>query len=116
MPETKLVNGEIVDLTPGAEAEKVAKETASLAAMTDPNNFPLKRYQLHAVIAINGLTSAVDAAVSAIPDVNAREVARAKLAHADTYFRSDALFAVLGPAVGLTDAQIDAMWLQAKDL
>ena len=55
-------------------------------------------------------------AMDAITDLNARAVAKAKLAHTDRFDRDDPLFSQLQVAVGLTDAEIDVAWMVAKDL
>ncbi len=83
---------------------------------TDPNDYPLRPDQFFAMLAIAGLTDAVTAAVAAIPDARQRAIAGAKLNHTDAFHRDNPLFETLKAGVGVTDAQIDAMWMQAKDL
>lgn len=77
---------------------------------------PLKRWQFHAMLEILGKAQAVQDAIDAIADTKHRAVAKAKLAHTDTFDRDDPLFAQLKDAVGLSDAEIDAAWMAAKDL
>ena len=81
-----------------------------------PSAYRLSRWQFHAMLEIMGIRGAVYAAIEAIPDATSRAVARAKLTQASYFDRSDPLIALLAPSVGLTDAQIDAAWMQAKDL
>ncbi len=83
---------------------------------TDPHDFPLSPYQFRAMLKIAGIEATIIQAISDIADPAERAVAEAKLDYALSYQRGDPLFAMLAPAVGLTGAQIDALWLEAKDL
>lgn len=83
---------------------------------TDPNDYPLQPFQFFALLGILGKTDSVTAAIDAIPDATQRAVAKAKFQHSLSFDRSDPLFASLAPAVGLTDAEIDTAWMQAKDI
>ena len=83
---------------------------------TNPNDYPLRPDQFFAMLDIAGLTNAVNTAIAAIPDATQRAIAKAKLNHTLIFERSNPLFNSLKGAVGMTDAQIDAMWMQAKDI
>ncbi len=83
---------------------------------TNPADYLLLPFQFYAMLEILGKADAVDAAVDAIPDLNQRAVARAKIKHSASFSRNNPLFDSLKVAVGLTDDQIDAAWLQAKDI
>jgi hypothetical protein len=85
------------------------------APSTDPNDYPLEPYQFFAMLEILDKEAAVEAAIDAIEDATQRAVARAKWKHTLRFDRNDPLFAQLAPVVGLTDAEIDAAWMQAKD-
>lgn len=117
---TKIVNGERVELSAEEEAEIRAEWAAYddgyAAAKLDPNNFPLQPYQFHAMLEIGGIAEAVDLAIEAMADPAQKAVAKARMKHSIKFDRDDALFALLGPAVGLTSEEIDALWMQAKDL
>ncbi|MEI5680509.1 MULTISPECIES: hypothetical protein [unclassified Mesorhizobium] len=82
----------------------------------DPNDYPLSPYQFRAMLKIAGIEGTIIEAIDGIADPAARAVAQAKLDFALSYQRADPLFAVIAPIVGMTDAEIDALWLQAKDL
>lgn len=83
----------------------------------EPDALPdLAPWQFRAVLEIHGLVDKIDAAVEAIPDLSERAVARAKLDYALIFQRSDPLFASLGPAVGLSESDTDAMWAQGAAL
>lgn len=86
------------------------------APSTDPHDYPLSPYQFRAMLKIADIEAIIVQAIADIADPAARAVAEAKLDYALSYQRADPLFAMLAPIVGLTDAQIDGLWLQAKDL
>jgi hypothetical protein len=64
-----------------------------------------------------GITaSTVDAQIAAIPDDLQREAAKIQWEYEAYVKRSSPLIAALGPALGLTDAQIDDLFRQAATL
>lgn len=71
--------------------------------------------QFHTALRVNGLDAAVKTAIAAMTDPVARASAEVRLEYASSYHRTDPLVAALAGALGLTDAQIDAMWIAAKD-
>lgn len=77
---------------------------------------PLEPWQFRAMLDVGGIASTVDAAIAAIPDATQRAVARARLDYSIKYHRNDPLIAMLAPVVGLTDAQVDALWATAAQL
>jgi hypothetical protein len=83
---------------------------------TNPNDYPLRPDQFFAMLDIAGLTASVNAAIDAISDPTAKAIAKAKFNHTQVFNRSNPLFETLKAGVGVTDAQIDAMWMQAKDI
>jgi hypothetical protein len=83
---------------------------------TDPKDYPLRPDQFFAMLDIAGLTASVTAAVDAIADPKTRAIAKAKINHTSSFHRDNPLFETLKSGVGVTDAQIDAMWMQAKDI
>lgn len=85
-------------------------------ASISPMDYPLQPYQFFSMLDIAGLTPKVSAAIAAMPDPTQRIIASNKLAHTAVFTRDDPLFETLKSAVGVTDVQIDAMWMQAKDL
>jgi hypothetical protein len=83
---------------------------------TNPADYPLRPDQFFAMLDIAGLTASVNAALDAISDPTAKAIAKAKFNHTQVFNRSNPLFETLKAGVGVTDAQIDAMWMQAKDI
>ena len=120
MPLTKLVDGVTVEMTAEEEAEVQAEWSANAdleaQKLVDPTNYRLTLVQFHAVLEIQGLVGAVEAAIDAMTDAEQRALARSKMKHSTHFDRDDPLFEILAPAVGLTQDQIDALWMQAKDL
>lgn len=116
----KNLNGERIELTEEETLEILTgweeADAESAAAQTDPKNFPLQPYQFHAMLEIGGVAEAVDLAIVAIVDPAQKAVANARMKHSSQFDRDDPLFAALAPAVGLSEAQVDALWMQAKDL
>lgn len=60
--------------------------------------------------------SQVSAAIAAMPAGPDKEKAQIEWEYATTFNRMHPLIATVGAALGLTDTQIDAMWLVAIDL
>jgi hypothetical protein len=83
---------------------------------TNPNDYPLLPDQFFAMLDIAGLTASINAALDAISDPKTKAIAKAKFNHTLVFERSNPLFETLKAGVGVTDAQIDAMWMQAKDI
>lgn len=83
-----------------------------------PLDYPLNPAQFDAILALLGITvEQIDAAIdTAINDPTHNAFAKAKVRKATAYRRENDLFALLGPIIGITDAQIDTAWMQAKDL
>lgn len=86
------------------------------APSTNAVDYVLQKYQFDAMLDIAGLLSTVDAAINAIPDPVQRAVARARYKDTQTFYRNDSLLNQLATAGGLTPEQVDAYWMQAKDL
>lgn len=63
-----------------------------------------------------GLDEAVDAAIDAIQDATARKVARNAWTMSNNFERHNGFISQLGPAIGLTNEQIDALFITAARL
>ena len=113
MPEDRLfriVNGVRVDLAPEEEAA-VRAEWAS----PPPAPFPtVSRRQLRIWLRRRGVTSAmVEAAIGQIEDPDQRDEALIEWRDATGYERAHPFVALIGAALGFTDAQMDAGWREA---
>lgn len=100
----------------------------------DPEDYPLHPYQFDAMLVILSdqkgfdVEAAIDAAINAIPDLQARALAKGKRRNppGGQFERGDPLFAQLVPAVhaialsegadGFTASDVDTAWMTAKDL
>ena len=63
-----------------------------------------------------GKLAAVDAAIAAIPDAAMKQAAQIEWEYAGTVHRDHGLVSQIGPALGLTSAQIDALFVAASKL
>lgn len=89
------------------------------APSTDPNDYPLNRFQFEAfAMAGLGLTFAdIEAAIKALALPTFDEaVALSRLRNSSTYNRNHPLIGQLAGPLGKTDAEIEAAWMLAKDL
>jgi hypothetical protein len=73
-------------------------------------------WQARAILIEDDLLDDVTAALAAIPDDKARKLAQAKFEYAATVKRDDALVTEIIPALGKSEADIDAMFVRAYAL
>lgn len=74
------------------------------------------RRQARQALAMGGLMAAVQPAIDAIPDPMQRQLAQIEWDDSQDFERDRALLIQLGHAIGLTDAGIDALFIQAGGL
>lgn len=101
------------DMTPEEEAELAARQAAPL---TPPVPEDVAMWQARAVMIEEGLLDTVLAVLAAIPDEQARKLAQAKFEYSNTVRRDDPLVTLVIPALGKSEADIDAMFFRAKAL
>ena len=110
--EKNVITGEVtvVDLTP--------EEIAAMPQPAAPPMPTITARQLRLALLGLGLTGAqVEAAINAMPGTDMqREAARIEWEYATSYQRDHQLVAMLGAALGLTEAQIDSAWMEAATL
>jgi hypothetical protein len=110
--EKNVITGEVtvVDLTP--------EEIAAMPQPAAPPMPTITARQLRLALLGLGLTGAqVEAAINAMPGTDMqREAARIEWEYATSYQRDHQLVAMLGAALGLTEAQIDAAWMEAATI
>lgn len=85
---------------------------ADLAAAVLPDLLP---YQFKAILVLSGQETALEAFFNGLP-TQQKVVAQAKLDYALSFQRHDPLLLAAQSALGLTDAQLDALWVQAAAL
>jgi hypothetical protein len=100
----------VVDLTP--------EEIAALPPPAPPVMPTITRRQLRLALLRLGVTGdQVEAQIAAMPGTPIeREAAMIEWQDATTYERNHPLVVMLGAALGLTEAQIDAAWMGAATL
>lgn len=75
---------------------------------------PITRRQLRLTLVRNGISlSTVEATIEAMPEGLEKAEAQIEWADASTFERSHPTLLLIASALGLTEAQIDAMWLEA---
>jgi hypothetical protein len=119
-------DGAIIPIAPGnadyaaamlavSNGDTIAEYTAP-APSTNPDDYPLQPYQFWAMVGIANLQASIDTALAAITDPTQKAIATAKLNHTLIFNRADPLVASMTAAAGLTSVQVDAYWMQAKDI
>ena len=118
MPYVQLSNGAIVgvyaQLQPGYAEEWRDDDDADVIAYLNPPTPPpeLAPYQFRAMLALSGKQADLDAYIAALPDPQ-KTIAQAKLDYSLTFRRDNDLVLAAQQELGLTDAQLDALWTSA---
>ena len=110
----KNVNGVNVPLD---EAD-LAQRAIDAQFVAAPNVSTITALQLRLALLGLGITAAqVEAAIDAMPGADMRrEAARIQWEYATTFPRQHPLVVAIGAALGMTETQIDAAWLNAATL
>lgn len=79
----------------------------------------LNRIQFEFMVEKLGLNSVIDDAIASMPEtteteVNTKVMARVLFKSGQEFYRLHPLFSTLAPLVGLTEEQLDAIWLNAR--
>lgn len=109
LPTGKKIVSTSVEIVNGVPA--YVNVTADLTAA----DYSLFRFQFLAMLNLSGLASAVTAALASISDPTAKAIAQGKFDATQVFERGDATLNAVATAAGITQAQLDAFWLQAKD-
>jgi hypothetical protein len=121
MPYVQLDNGTIVGVyanaQPGYAEEWREDDDADVVAYLNPPPKPpeLAPYQFRAMLALSGKQAALDAFIAALPDPQ-KTIAQAKLDYSLTFRRDNDLVLAAQQALGLTDAELDALWTSAAQI
>ena len=111
----------LVSVAPGADVQPgdtYDGQDFAVGALRDPVVVPASvtmRQGREALIRA-GLDEAVDAAIAAIQDPVSRKVALNAWTMSNNFERRNGFISQLGPAIGLTDEQIDALFIAAARL
>jgi hypothetical protein len=76
---------------------------------------PLSARQFHLALALNGLAEPLEDAIATIPEPS-QTLIRIEFERATEFRRDYPLLVSLSTALGLTDEQVDGMWLEAGAL
>lgn len=96
------------------EAWIAAGNTLEAYVEVPPPPPPITRRQLRLTLVRNGISlSTVEAAIEGMPEGLEKAEAQIEWADASTFERSHPTLLLIASALGLTEAQIDAMWLEA---
>lgn len=111
----------VIISTPNGNVELTgAAKDAFLASLpgAEPHQYaPLTARQLRLSLVMNGFSlDQVGATINAIEDQQDRALANIEWDYASQFERSHPLIAQVGAALGLTEEQIDAMWVEAAGL
>lgn len=79
----------------------------------DPGLPDLKSYQFYSMLELSGHKAALEEYINGLPHKQ-KIVARNKLEHIEVFRRNNALVLAAKTALGLTDTELDALWLQAS--
>lgn len=110
------ITGAYAMLQSGYAEEFVADDNAELVAFLnrEPPAQPITRRQLRLTLVRNGISlTDVEAAIASMPDGLAKEEAQIEWADASTFSRTHPTLLLIAAALGLDEAQIDAMWAEA---
>ena len=88
---------------------------------TDPKDYILNRIQFDYMIEVLGLSAQINTALDAMPSSTPEEqktkiLARLLYEKGQEFHREHPFFTTLAAAIGLNNAQIDAAWMNAKDV
>lgn len=110
-----IVNGVERDATPEEEAEILAAQTASQTEPQDPLSIPLDRLTFWLAAAEVGVSKwSVRDKIALMPPGVERDAAIAWFEEARQYRRNDPLLIQLAAAEGITEPQLDALWVWAQ--
>lgn len=108
------IRGDVIDWLDVDQAEPTAAEIAvELARAAVPQAVTMRQARLALLCA--GMLAAVNAAIAAMPGVQG-EAARIEWEFSSEVKRAQPLVMALGPVLGLSDAQLDALFISAGAL
>lgn len=84
--------------------------------MPNPADHSLLRFQFFAVLDLAGLMPLLRGAIATVPDALERAAMQSGFDSVQVFTRADPLLSRLAAEAGLPPAQVDAYWMQAKDL
>lgn len=112
-----VITGAFRNPQPGYAEEELADDNAEvLAFLNPPAGTPdLAPYQFRSMLQLSGKAGDLTDFIAALPDPQ-RTIAQAKLEYSLVFKRDNDLVEAARQALGLTDGQLDALWLQAASI
>lgn len=105
----------VLDVLAQADWETMrADEMAARAAIATPRSVTMRQARL--AMLSDGILDDVEGAIAAIPDETQRKAAQIEWEYAQDVARDHWLLASLMPVIGLTDAQVDELFVLADTL
>jgi hypothetical protein len=83
---------------------------------TNPADYPLAPWQFEAAVNALGKDAEIIAVIEQIPDVWERSKAMARYKKATSYNYGDPFLQSMREAIGMSEADLSAAWMIAKDL
>lgn len=104
-----------IEMTAEEEAAWIAESEANDPAKSPIPKPDLLPYQFWAMVEISGKRNALETFANSLPG-NQKIIAKAKLDHTLSFRRDNPLVEAARQGIGLTEEELDALWLQAAAL
>lgn len=111
-----VIIGLYANLQEGLAEEVLNDGDPEVVAFLNPPEIPqpVTKRQLRLTLVRNGISLAtVDAAIASMPEGIEKQEAQIEWADASTFNRNHPTLLLIASALGLTEAQVDAMWREA---
>ena len=110
------VSGIYAVAQPGYAEEELEDDNPEVVVFLNPPEVlsPITKRQLRLTLVRNGISlETVEAAIASMPEGLEKEEAKIEWADASTFNRNHPTLLLIAAALGLTEAQVDAMWREA---
>jgi hypothetical protein len=113
MMPTQVIDGVRVEIT---QAEYDALFPPPPPPSTNPADYPLLPWQFKAMVTYLGKDSEIRTAINAISDALQKAVALSRYENATSYNYADPFLQSMRVAIGMSEEDLLAAWMLAKDL
>lgn len=114
--ESGIVIGLYANQQEGFAEEYLEDDSTEVIAFLNPPAIlpPITKRQLRLTLIRNGISlDVVEASIASIPEGLTKQEAQIEWADASTFNRNHPTLLLIASALGLTEAQVDAMWFEA---
>lgn len=118
-PDGQVVDTRTVTVADGAATAEYTyrdKTAEEIAAENDPAKFPLLPWQFKAMVAYLDKDSDIRTAINAISNPLQKAVALSRYENATSYNYGDTFLQNMRGAIGMSETDLSAAWMIAKDL